>query len=381
MDKLDKNLFHNDSLQMFNDKMFEGILSLDHKISKKIAITLDKEKFYGFFFEKGSEMYFLEDIYNGDASVLETLPIRVKTKTEHDYNKKVFWFIDKFKSIKIPEEKVISLRKLVDTMAAFKHTNPIHWTLYKIVTIAAWCDRINYRAIGERGFGKDSILNNTGDLVGNVANIYGATFAKLEYSLTNKLLVFNEMGNLKQDDKINMQQFLLAIGAFANKYIKRSRKTDDTLEEYNISKQSLGIIYNPPMYYVEKGQEYFDTMFTSAVLNRFIPFYFEGRLDEKFDSEYDVKKVVMDNLQVYRDCISTLRWFRSNVVKNKYLVPDDVIFDDRTRRFERSFLKISDYISEYSETEEEYYILVNALYKSYIKYTNDILKEALMIKK
>ena len=126
MDKLDKNLFHNDSLQMFNDKMFEGILSLDHKISKKIAITLDKEKFYGFFFEKGSEMYFLEDIYNGDASVLETLPIRVKTKTEHDYNKKVFWFIDKFKSIKIPEEKVISLRKLVDTMAAFKHTNPIH---------------------------------------------------------------------------------------------------------------------------------------------------------------------------------------------------------------------------------------------------------------
>jgi len=216
------------------------------------------------------------------------------------------------------------------------------------------------------------------DLVGDLANIYGATFAKLEYSLKHKLLVFNEMGNLKPDDKTNMQQFLLAIGAFSNTYIKRSRATDDTLEKYNISKQSLGIIYNPPMYYVERGQEYFDIMFTKPVANRFIPFYLEGKLDKKFDAQFDVKKVVTENLQIYKDCISTLRYYRKTTVTNKYLIPDDVIFDKKTRRFERSFLKICDYISEYSETEEEYYILVNALYQSYKKYVDKVVKEALM---
>jgi len=376
--ELDKNLFHNDSLQLFNDMMFSGILDVSNVVPKKKAITLDKEKFYGYFLEKDKNMYFVEDATKDNTPILDKLPIRIKKKTEEDYNKNVFWFIDDWKSVKIPDDRALTLRKLVNTIADFKHTNPLHWKLYKIINVTAWCDRINYRVIGELGFGKDSILGTMTDLVGDLANIYGATFAKLEYSLKHKLLVFNEMGNLKPDDKTNMQQFLLAIGAFSNTYIKRSRATDDTLEKYNISKQSLGIIYNPPMYYVERGQEYFDIMFTKPVANRFIPFYLEGKLDKKFDAQFDVKKVVTENLQIYKDCISTLRYYRKTTVTNKYLIPDDVIFDKKTRRFERSFLKICDYISEYSETEEEYYILVNALYQSYKKYVDKVVKEALM---
>ncbi|KKK48303.1 hypothetical protein LCGC14_3146490, partial [marine sediment metagenome] len=182
-------------------------------------------------------------------------------------------------------------------------------------------------------------------------------------------------------DKFNMQQFLLAVGAFFNKYAKKSRATEDTLEEYDTSKLSLGILYNPPTYYVERGQEFFDTMFTRAVSSRFIPFFFKGRLDEKFDAEFDVEKVVDENMGIYKNMISTLRWYRKQSVSNNFTIPDDVEFDDKTRRFERSFLKICDYISEYAlnskEPEKTYYEFVYELYNTYKEY-DKILSESLV---
>ena len=372
-------MMHNDSLQLCNEKLFDGILTLENVISKKKTISLPrgedskiKDKYYGFFLEKGREVYFLED-FADDRSVLDLLPIIIKKKTETDYNKNVFYFINSYDSVKIPALKTMSFTDLIDTLADFNHTNPTHWLLYKIMMVTAWADRVNFRMVAKRGFGKDSVINNIRDLVGGTANIYGATFAKLEYSLKNPLLVFNELGNLKSDDKFNMQQFLLAIGAFFNKYSKRSRATEDTLEEYDISKQSLAIIYNPPMDYVEKGQEFFDIMFTKAVNSRFIPFFMDGMLDEKFDAEFDVEKVVTESMPVYKSCISTLLYYKENTVDNKFLIPDDVVFDEKTRRFERTFLKIADYISEYAsgkgpDAEKTYYEMVYELYNCYTKY-------------
>jgi len=366
--KLDKNLCHNDALQNFNDTLFTDILTLENLTSKKKAIKVGDAKCYGYFLEKNGESYFVQDFADEEKSVLDTMPIRVIDKTETDYNKNVFYFINNYESVKIPCVQKMDFRQLTDTISNFSHTNATHFKLYKIISIVGYVDRINYRVIAERGFGKDCCVNNVRDLVGGVANIYGATMAKLEYSLKHKQLIFNEMGNLKADDKYNMQQFLLAIGAYFNKYMKRSRATEDTQEEYDISKTSLGILYNPPMYYVEKGQEFFDNMFTAAVNNRFIPFYLEGTLNESFDAQFDVNQVVKDNLDLYKDIISTILYFKGTAVTNKYTIPDDITFDDTKKRFERSFLKIADYISEYAQDEEEYYVLVYALYESYKKY-------------
>jgi len=376
---VDKNVFHNDSLQLFNETVFEGILTQDCVDTSKKALKIGDNKYYGYFIRKNKITYFIEDFSDNDESILDVFPILITKKTETDYNKNVFFFIDDFDSVKIPDTKQMSFRELVDTMAPFKHTNKEHWTLYKIIMIVSWVNRINFRIIAERGFGKDSMINNVNDLVGQVANIYGATFAKLEYSLKNKVLIFNEMGNLKGDDKSNLQQFLLAIGAFFNKYSKRSRATEDTLEDYDLSKQSLGIIYNPPMYYVERGQEWFDTIFTKAVHSRFIPFYLDGVLDEKFDAEFNVKDIVDEHNPLYKDCISTLMFYQKNPLPaTEHELLDDIEFDERTRRFERSFLKICDYISEYAEGDiEMYYTMINSLYQAY-KMFDSVLAEAML---
>ena len=365
---------HNDSLQRFSEKVFSDVLTIENITSKKRSIKVEGEKYYGFFLEKSGQTYFLQDFLEQDKCVIDILPIKVTKKVETDYNKAVFYFIEQYKSVKIPIQKAMDFRTMTDAISNFKHTNPKHFLLYKIITIASYVDRVNYSVIAERGFGKDCSVNNVRDLVGSIANIYGATFAKLEYSLKHKVLIFNEMGNLKSDDKYNMQQFLLAIGAFFNKYMKRSRATEDTQEEYDISKTSLGILYNPPEYYIEKGQEFFDMMFTKAVSNRFIPFYLEGTLNEQFDAEYDVDKVVDDNEVLYKHLISTLLYYRENTVTNKFSVPDDIVFDENTRRYERTFFKLADYISEYAKDEAEYFELLYELYASYKKYDEVLYK-------
>lgn len=373
MDKL-KLAMHNDSLSRFGEKLYKDILTIDHIDGKKTVIKVDDVKYYGYFLEKNKKIYFLQD--NEQANVLDRLPILVKDMMEIDYNRKVFYFIKRADSVKIPCAKKMELRQLVDTIAPFNHTNPRHFLLYKIMTIAAYTSRINYRVISPRGFGKDSGLCAIRDLLGNISNIYGATFAKLEYSLKHKHIVFNEMGNLKSEDRHNMQQFLLAVGAFFNQYIKKSRATEDTKENYDISKLSLGVLYNPPKYYLEKGQEFFDTMFTEAVLNRFMPFYMEGLLNESFTSEYDVEEIVTEHMPLYKDLISTLLYLSTDNPKNKYEMPKIVAFDEKTRRYERSFYKIVDYISEYSNSEQEYTELVTELYSCYTRY-DKILKQEL----
>ncbi len=44
--------------------------------------------------------------------------------------------------------------------------------------------------------GKDSVVNIIANLVDSTSNLYGATFAKLEFVLFNKLIILNELGNL-----------------------------------------------------------------------------------------------------------------------------------------------------------------------------------------
>jgi len=368
MNEIDSKVFHNDSLQAFSEKLYGKVLSIENLSSNKRAVKIEDVKHYGYFFKRGQELFFLDDFEEQDKSVIDILPIKVVEKVEMDYNKDVFWYIKSYGSVKIPASKVMTFRDMVDTLSCFKHTNIKHFTLSKILNITALVSRINARVVAERGFGKDCVINNLRDLGGSISNIYGATFAKLEYSLKHKYLVFNEMGNLKADDKQNMQQFLLATGAFFNKYVKKSRATESTLEEYDISKTSLVIVYNPPVYYVEKGQEYFDTMFTRAVSNRFIPFFFDGVLSESFDSEFDVEKVVEDNDIIYKKVISTLLWYKDNDTVSKYKIPSKIAFSDDLKRFERTFLKICDYISEYANDESEYKDLVLELWKCYEKY-------------
>jgi len=375
MDELEF-IFHNDCMAKFNQRLYSGIFTDENIVSPKKAIKVNGSKYYGYFLEKGKEKFFAL------SELVERLPFRVMNSVETDYRNDVFKIISKVDPISIPSEKRMEFRKLIDVMPKFRHTNPTHWTLYKIVSTAAYVDRINTRISTDAGFGKDSVIAIIGGLVDSTANLYGATFAKLEYVLTNKLIVLNELGNLKKDELINMQEFLLATGAFFNTYLKRSRKTNTTQEQYDISNLSLLLFYNLPSYYVNKAQEYFDQMFTKAVINRFIPFTFEGQLTTKFETLLDIDYLVEKYESLYKDCIATLNYFRENKVKEiKYNVDRSTIyFPKELMRYSRTFNVILKYISEYSKDQKEFDVLSKELYKCYLKY-NTLIEDKTQIDK
>jgi len=318
------------------------------------------------------------------SDYLEKLPFKILSMTETDYKGEVFNLISKVQSINIPTKKCMGFKELVDTVPKFKHTNPLHFTLYKIIAMVSYIDRINTRISTTAGFGKDSVVGIIETLIGYTVNIYGATFAKLEFSLINKLIILNELGNLKPEDKMQMQEFLLATGAYHNNYTKRSRKTKTTQEQYDISKLSLLIFYNLPEYYIGKAQEYFDQLFTPAVIERFIPFVFDGRISTKFEQVFNIGEVATQNAQVFKDVIATINYFRQNqLTEIRFDVKNDFEFKNKKgeliKRYERTFNVILKYVAEYARTQEEFDMLTEELYDCYLKYSTLLESEKSMM--
>lgn len=371
MDEYEK-VMHYDALALLKEKLFTDVLSMDNLASSKKAIVLDnygeKQKSYGFFLQNGLDRYFLPE------NNIDNLPIKVTKKREVDYKGDVFWFIDEAKSVKIPTTQKLTFNTLINQLCNFKHTNNTHFTLLKIVCITAYCSRINFRVIAQAGFGKDSVVDILNSFTGEIANIYSATYPKLEYNLRKKFLVFNEMGNLKDDDISNMQTFMLATGGFSNLYLKRSRKFEDTGEQIDIAKTSLGVFYNPPQYYIERNQRYFDVMFSPAVMNRFIPFLLDGVITTEFEKDIDVESVVNKNMDLYKDIISTLNYFRVNQDKVHDKYKKRYEFPKHLNRYQRSFYTILAFISEYAKNEAEYVELADSLYESMNNYRRQIIE-------
>lgn len=367
-----KNMMHIDVIKYFSNNLFEGILTEANIVSKKKAIKLkddiDTIKHYGYFMEKNKETYFLPSDY------IKELPIKILNKKEVDYQTDVFYLIDEIETVKIPAKKILTFREMIDLIANFKHSNPMQFLLYKIIITTAIIDRINFRVISKKGFGKDSVVDIFQMLHPNIVNQYGASYAKMEFILRNKFILFNEIGNLKEDDKYNFQNFFLATGSFFPIYSKRTRKTLDVEDEFDISQLSVGIAYNTPDYYIEKGQEYFDMIFTSAVTDRFIPFLFEGVILTEF-GEINEKQLSTEYSNIYKSIISTLTWFKQNPIENKYKLPETTKFENERKRYKRTFKVIAKYISEYAENEQEYVELITELYKAYQTYINTIVED------
>lgn len=395
---------HNDCITLFNEELYKNIFNKNQISSKKKCIpnpftkenlhllldlsktptdvvdkvvkilNIGQDKIYGYFLEKDRETFFVPD------KLIREMPMKVVDTHEVDYKGDVFKIIINSKTIVLPAVKKVSFRELVDIIGHYQHTNPLHFILYKILTIVAFVDRINIRVSTDSGFGKDSIVETIKHLLGETVNIYGATFAKLEYLLNNKLMILNEMGNLDADEKRIMQEFLLAVGAYFNSYTKRTRRTLSTQEIYDISKLSLMILYNLPSYYEGKAQQYFDQIFTRAVTNRFIPFVFDGHLTSKFNRVINPRDIMEKNTETYKNIISTLTYYRqNNLTEIKYNVPDVVKFGTHEERYYRTFNTTMKYIAEYAESQEEFNSLVTELFNCYRKYGKLLSKEKTLV--
>jgi len=355
-------------LNKFNSETYQNILSESELYDNEFALS-DKVT-TGFKLKKGNRVYFLPSKY------INNLPLKVKTYKKIIDRSNVFHLITDAVIVKLKGEKTMEFKELVDTICGYKHTNPKHFLLYKLLCIIAYINRVNWRVATRSAFGKDSVCDAIRDLANNCARIDKATPAKLDYVLKFPFILCNEIASLKKEEKEVFLQFGLSAGGKATKYTKPTRKSSGTKEIYDISKLSLCFTYNIASFYRDNGSESFDDSFPEQFLDRFIPFLFDGFIDIdqfKRSGEFDIDKAYEKHKGLYIKILRMLFWLIDNPLEPKWDVSSDFKFGKGKYRWRNDFKFICTYISHYTKDKKDYDELCKELYDCHRRYINEEL--------
>jgi len=365
------NCFHTDYLNILNNELYKNVLTVDNVISDEVCMKYNESEYFGFILSIDNIKRKLKDKFFLPTELIDKLPLIITNKKKFSYKNAAYWFVSAAKSVKIPTEKKMEFRELVNTFASYGHSNEKHWKLFRIISLAAYFERLNIRIVSEASFGKDGIVDILQLLNGSVANLYKATLAKLKYSLRNDYVVINELGALNSQQVADMQTYLLQAGAYKPRYENNSRSVAGTKEMMDLTTKSHIIFHNTPYYYDEKGQSYFEKMFTQAVMDRFPALLFGGYVTEDFTYTPTKKDITEESTQKIKDIISTVNYFKENNITDfKYKLDEEIFgFKGKQRqRTLRSFKVMCKYLDAYSDSEDEFKEWCSLLKKCYDDY-------------
>ena len=202
--------------------------------------------------------------------------------------------------------------------------------------------------------------------------------AKAEYAIIGaRVLVINEVSNLNKEEKKSLQQFFLNTAADQPKYTKRSRARSVEGEIIDISKLSEVILYNNRIDYLNKGQDFFDDIFTVAVCDRFLPLKMDGILNkDQFKDRTDCKKVATENMQNNIAMMKTVMWLSegSDNQTHNYLslMKNYKKSVELSGRQGNSFDTIMRFVDLYADTQEEFTIMEHMLHNCYNDYKEQL---------
>jgi hypothetical protein len=353
----------------------------------------DKEKserpFWGHILEKNGRKYFLEtvDTESGERiDIRKVLPMFAEGLVPFAHRGTVYDLITKPKPATLKPNKRMSFKQLVDQLSCLPHTNPKHARMLWFIVLTQMMDRANFRVSSVPGFGKDSVIDIVGNLVGGAATIVRPTPAKLEYRTTYKLLVVNEIVGLPKADWELIEQFILDVAAFKPEVEKRSRAFDKSMETLNVSDFSFGLFYNDVDTYSGDEVEYVDDIAKGAIVDRLPALRFYGTYQHDFNEvqTVNVEDFVKENFDTYRSLIATFAYYKEKLfdlerkwdMKIPSRVPGtNVPFPERWRINCEKLLRV---VQLYSESEAEYRtwekVLWDAMedYQDMLKYHQDV---------
>ncbi len=358
--------FHNRILNSFGSQYYGKILNRESLIEE---IVVDDIPYW--YATMNSKKYLI------DRDIISKLPIKIIETSEVHHAKKVYHVIKQYQTVIFKQEMNYTFREMIDMFCEFKHTNPLHFLLYKLTVFASELDRVNFRVATNAGFGKDSIWEALHILRRDVAVINPRTMPSLEYRLMNKVLVLNEMSNMDSSQRDLIQEFLLLCGDMRTTYEKSSRAGNKTKDYYNIKNLSLVCMFNDYEYYENIGKEkkFFDNTFTKAVMDRFVPFKFNGVLES---SQFKLKEPEQDTVErntlTYIKLLRTIEYFKHNW--RNHIKPYTYVLESNkySPREQGNLDKILSFINLYSKDEEEFKVLTTELLKCNSDYRTMMLE-------
>jgi len=351
-------IWHTDSLTQFNHLLYHDLLTRENIVSDEQNKKYEGEDYFGYTLEKINHETKLKDKFYVRTDDISKLPLKILQATKFSYKNEVLKMVNKAETRRIPSRKDMNPIELVNFYASYKHSQPQKWLLARKIILACYIERCNIRIVSPASFGKDALVDILDILNGGVSNLYNATLAKLKYSLNNNLIVINELGGLKKEDMFNLQTYLTQAGAYKPKYENNSRAREGVKESMDLINRSHVIFHNTPDYYISKEQQYFEQMFTPAIMDRFPALLFSGWVEEDFSSSKKIEEYSPQDIIQLKKFISSLNFYRDNTlnIKPTWVVPDDYwqFKGKEMQRSLRSFKILSKWLSLFANTEEEF---------------------------
>ena len=380
------NILHYELLALFKKEFYKNLLTIEHLESEELRMNKiaypngDVEEDYnlwGYVFRKNGVKYVLPSKRDDGTFIKlkEVLPVLATNTQKISHGGKVYQLIEKPISAKFQALRKMSFRSFINKLSSLGHTNPSHQKLSWFIGLSHLIDRSNSRISSPPSFGKDSVVDILGNLVGGSATIVSPTLAKLEYMTNYKWLAVNEVVDIQKAEWRPVEQFLLDAGAFKPVIAKHSRAVSGTTEELDISDFSISLLYNDIDNYSGKTQ-YFDLVSKDAVKDRFPAFRLYGGFTEDFNkiSSVNINEFVREHFEEYKDLIYTFTYFKTNFYSELHHYNTDV-FDkmllggrNLPERWKTNIGKILKIVDLYCDSQEEFDGWTEVIKKSMLDY-------------
>jgi len=357
-------LLHYQAVDTFRKEYFKNLLTDEHLI--------EGEKF----FKKYLDMEGDETEYNKFVIVLQKdgikylapseckkiLPIRVDRTEKVSISGEAYLKIDKYSPARFTPQKVMSMKELVNTLAAFNHTEPMQYKVDVMTALTQILSKAFFRKSSVPSFGKDSTIATLGSLSYKALTIENPTIAKLEMLSSTKLLAINELNDIGKAEWKMIEQFLLAVGAFKETYTKRSRATQGVGEIIDISKLSVCLMYNDIDCY-EDPEKYFDFRATKQCKDRFPALRYFGNFDVDFNEidSINIDAFVKKHWDTYVAIIRTMAYYSIPANMMKELKHFKVEPLHKSNRWNNSLNKLLRIVDLTSDTQEEFDSYTNTI--------------------
>ena len=389
---MNKQLLYYDCLTVFKKQFYKDLLTQEHlkgefqanKIRYTDGTREETANFWGWELFRNGEHYIIpnKDSKGKTIKIEECFPIKVNCSQKVAIGKEVYTRVTDFSALKFQPLQTMSFKKFIDTFSTFDHSNPEHQKLNWFIAFTQMMDRANMRVSTPAGFGKDSSVDILGNLIGNAATIENPTLAKLEFMTFYKWLAVNEVVDIGSSEWRNIEQFLLAAGAFKPEITKHSRAMiAGSKDILNISEFSLSLMYNDIDHYPDQSK-YFDFVAKDAVKNRFPPMRLWGTLKEDFNSikGLDIELMVSQSHDIYKELLNNYTFYKQNMIQLLHKYDCSGLVSNVPERWKINMGKLLNIIDLYCETQEEFNHWLTVINHAMADYQN-MLTYAEIVKK
>lgn len=370
-------LMHSECLSEFNEQYFEKVINEEHITSDgsinfpKAKLTDGTEKeinFWGWEFTKNNTRWLVPNTLE-DGTVVklkDILPLIPSSWDTVGFQNKEYRLITEYDVVKFRSENRLGMRKLVDTINSIPHSNPKQRALLIMATLGQVFSRSYYRFSSPPSFGKDSIVDTMGLLIGGCATIENPSVPKLEREASMRTLTgLNEVVGLTRSQWTDIGKFMLAACAFKPSITKRTRAFGGVGETINLRGYSMSVFYNDIDCYNDKKIVYFDALAEEGIKDRLPSFRFHGHFTYDFNeiNNIDVKEFVKEHMEDYKDLVYTITYYKDNFRGSVPYSYDISKFPQRWQRSIGILLKVlSLYVRDQEEFTEYFELLLACMY-------------------